>query len=485
MARGFLSGAIAGTLVSAVGLGGASLLSDGPRSAPPEATALEVPVGSEFNRPREDGDAVLPEVSVQPAAPAAPQVAAPEPDDLAGLAAETRESAAQPQAGQAEGVLPVPETGAASSSGVAVEGDSPVLPSPRAMAPAAPVGEADVSISTDPAQPALPDISEDAAFPETDLAAIAEAPEEIAPAEPEVASPDPQPAPETEERPGEAAIAPEPTEEASPQEATDSTIGNLATGITTDRLPSLGDTAEPDAAADPEGHDTVPEAELPPLERYAAAFENPEGKPLMSIILIDDGSSPLGFQALESFPYPLSFAVDASWEGATEAMATYRAAGFEVLAMVDLPDGAGPQDAEVAMQVVFERLPEVVAVMEGTVTGLQTNRQAVGQLAPILLESGHGAVFFPKGLNTAQQLLAREGVPAVTSFRDFDASGQAATVIRRFLDQAAFKAVQEDAGVVMVGRLRPDTVSALLLWGLQDRAERVALAPISALLRGE
>ncbi len=484
MARGFLSGAIVGGLVSAMGLGGASLLSDGPRSTPPEATPLEVPAGSEFNRPREDEEAVLPELSVQPAAPAAPQVAAPEPDDLTGLAPETRESAAQPDTGQTEGILSVPESGEA-SPGVSVEADSPVLPSPQAIAPAAPVGEADVSISTDPAQPALPDISEDAAFPETDLAAIADAPAEIAPAEPEAAPTDPQPAPRTEERPSEAEIAPEPVEETSPEEATDSTIGNLATGITTDRLPSVGDTAEPETAADPEGHDTMPEAALPPLERYAAAFENPEGKPLMSIILIDDGSSPLGLQALESFPYPLSFAVDAGWEGATEAMATYRAAGFEVLAMVNLPDGAGPQDAEVAMQVVFERLPEVVAVIEGTDTGLQTNRQAAGQLAPILLESGHGAVFFPRGLNTAQQLLAREGVPAVTSFRDFDASGQTATVIRRFLDQAAFKAVQEDAGVVMVGRLRPDTVSALLLWGLQDRAERVALAPISALLRGE
>ena len=35
----------------------------------------------------------------------------------------------------------------------------------------------------------------------------------------------------------------------------------------------------------------------------------------------------------------------------------------------------------------------------------------------------------------------------------------------------------------MVGRLRPETISALLLWGLQDRAQRVALAPVSAVLQ--
>jgi hypothetical protein len=37
----------------------------------------------------------------------------------------------------------------------------------------------------------------------------------------------------------------------------------------------------------------------------------------------------------------------------------------------------------------------------------------------------------------------------------------------------------------MLGRLRPDTVSALLLWGLQDRASDVALVPISAVLLRE
>jgi len=36
-----------------------------------------------------------------------------------------------------------------------------------------------------------------------------------------------------------------------------------------------------------------------------------------------------------------------------------------------------------------------------------------------------------------------------------------------------------------VGRVRPGTISALLLWGLQDRASRVALAPVSASLNTE
>jgi hypothetical protein len=35
----------------------------------------------------------------------------------------------------------------------------------------------------------------------------------------------------------------------------------------------------------------------------------------------------------------------------------------------------------------------------------------------------------------------------------------------------------------MVGRLRPDTISALLLWGLEDRASQISLAPVSQLLQ--
>ncbi len=82
-------------------------------------------------------------------------------------------------------------------------------------------------------------------------------------------------------------------------------------------------------------------------------------------------------------------------------------------------------------------------------------------------------------LTTAQKLAAKEGVPSATVFRDFDSKGQTAVVIRRFLDQAAFKAGR-DNNVVMIGRLRADTVQALMLWALQDRAETVAIGPVSA-----
>ena len=532
VARGILSGVIAGTLVSGLALGTASVLTDpvqlgtSGRSDAPDAAVPDVPAGSEFNQPRDDTTASVPAMTDSPEPGEASQASAPEPDNLASLSDADTDPADVPETGTADDALAAPQTGD-DAAGVQVDSENPVLPSPQAVAPQVPQDEGELSISTDPAQPVMPDVAEEsAAFPQ-DEAAQGDGQTDEPVAAQDTGSGGDSGGDSGGEAPADSAEATDPSdigadtgEEAQSAEAPaevdpeasavaettgSGTIGNLATEVETGRLPTVatadeaqdaaweaveGGTNQDGAGADDAGEASEETAEPDaaqgeiPLVRYAAAFENPDDKPLMSIILIDDGSSPVGLQALESFPYPLSFAVDSGWSGAGEAMTRYRDAGFEVLALANLPEGAGPQDAEVAMQAVFAAVPEAVAVMEGAGSGLQSSRAAAEQLAPILQDSGHGLVMFPKGLNTAQKLLAREGVPTLSVFRDFDAKGQNATIIRRFLDQAAFQARQEEAGVIMVGRLRPDTVSALLLWGLQDRASRVSLAPISALLRG-
>ena len=514
MLRGLLAGLLSGTALSGVVLGAVSLLSDVPGSEPPEAAALDVPAGSEFNQQRDDEETTLTPLDERPAGDSVPQVVPPEPDDLASLEAADTDPAAAPATGRAEGDLGTPDA-APEDADVAVQGEDPVLPNPQAMPPQPPESEQDLSISTVPAQPVLPE-AEDSAFPapaaqpdapdapgedttsdETPDAAGTDADSQAA-AEVDAPSQATQeadaqaPAELPAEAPTQAAPAPE------PEETPSSTIGDLAPDVTTQRLPSIGDPETPqaalegdapqdDAEAATQGADdaTAAEsaaAELPPITRFAAPFENPENKPLMSIILIDNGTSPIGPAALADFPYPVSFAIDVTRPDAAEIAEGYRAAGLEVLAMADLPETASPQDAEVAMAAALRAVPEAVAVMEGIDTGLQGSRDAAEQLAPILLDSGHGLVMFSNGLDTIQKLIAREGVPAATVFRDFDSEDQSATVIRRFLDQAAFRAGQEEGGVIMVGRLRPDTISALLLWGLQDRAASVALAPVSAVL---
>ena len=237
---------------------------------------------------------------------------------------------------------------------------------------------------------------------------------------------------------------------------------------------AASDGAEPSDAAG--GNQT-------PIKANAEPFDNSENRPLMSIVLIDDAKS-LGGEALTEFPYPLSFAIDPGDPEAAAKMARHRAAGFEVVLLTDLAPQATAQDAEVSLSVWMNDFPQVVALLEGTKSGFQGNRGLADQVTAIVDQSGLGLIMQARGLNTAFKLAARDGVPAALVFRDFDGAGQSPVVMRRFLDQAAFRAGQ-NGGVVMLGRLRPDTISALLIWGLQDRATRVALSPVSALLTRE
>ena len=253
------------------------------------------------------------------------------------------------------------------------------------------------------------------------------------------------------------------------------TVGDLAPEVTTNRLPSL-------ATEEVETEDSPSTVASPPFERFASTAPIENDKPHMSIVLIDTGDSSLGVEALDSFPYPLTFAVDASIPNAVERMQVYRDKGFEVLALIDLPLGATASDVEVAMSAYLAAVPEAVGILEGVETGVQTSREMADQLTQIILDSGHGMLLQKSGLNTARKLAEREGIPAATVFRDFDGNGQSASVMRRFLDQAAFRAAQE-GGVVMMGRLQAETISALLIWGLADRASRVALVPVSAVLK--
>ena len=536
MARGFLSGVLWGGIVS-VGVGGvASVLVPLPMppevsdAAPAEAVAptqIAEP-GSGEQSSNADRAPVTGQVGVQ--------TSAPEPDTLAGINADTVTPAAIPQTGAAED-LQTPAVGS-DLGGAVPQGDDPVLPNPQALAPMAPAAADDLSISTEPAQPPAPlaevvegafdapaqpsnddaidpapvlpvaeeGISDPAPAEEAAQVATAVVPERDAPVDPAVAEPAVAEPAVTAVDPPPIVILPIPQEPEAPQ----TEAANEAEGAPASARPAIGKPAvsltersggvvvnrltNNDAAAEgavpidapTEGVAGQVGENALPIDAFAQAFDNPDNKPLMGIVLIDDGSSltsgSAGIAALRSFPYPLSFAVDSSLDDAAERMALYRNEGFEVLAMVDLPEGAAPVDAETTFGVILSKLPEVVGVLEGTKGGLQGSRGVADQVTEILAQTGHGLITQDKGLNTMPKLARKKGVPADPVFRDFDSKDQTAQVIRRFLDQAAFRANQEGA-VIMLGRLRPDTISALLLWGLQDRAGKVSLAPISAVLQ--
>ena len=244
------------------------------------------------------------------------------------------------------------------------------------------------------------------------------------------------------------------------------------------------DTAEDAENAEATEEDSEGESDpnLPALVKYATEFENPEGNPLLSVVLVNNGPA-LAASQLEELPAFLAFGIEAGAPDAARTAQFYRDAGREVVMIPSLPKGATPQDVEQALRVNFETITQAVAVMDVSGGSFQSDRAAVSQVVDVIASSGHGLITFPRGLNTAHQRATRAGVATGLIFRELDGSGESGDEIQRTLDRAAFRARQDEA-VILVGTTDSTTLIALLEWVLGNRAESVTLAPISAALAG-
>ena len=359
-----------------------------------------------------------------------------------------------------------------------------IQPTPEENAPTPDVQVAEIPKPTAPDQPEppvlgsrLPQIE---ASPQTPAAPRVEAPNATAPETiapetiaPETAAPETT-APET--------AAPKPNGQFDTARVPVPKMANLAPEVKTDRLPTISAKPETTEAA-AQGTARAPKdaADLGALTTYAMAFENPDAKPMFSVILIDDPQRPITDDVLSHLPFALSFAIDAVREDASAVAARYRAAGFEVLMLTNLPSGASGADIEIAFGAYTRAIPEAIGVLDMGANGFLRGPSTATQIAGIMSEHGFGLVTPSKGLNSAQKAATREGVPSVLLFRELDEDAEKPSVIRRYLDRAAFRAAQEGS-VIMLGRTHPDTIEALVTWALEDRAASVAIAPVSAVL---
>ncbi|MFN3970956.1 MAG: divergent polysaccharide deacetylase family protein [Gemmobacter sp.] len=257
-----------------------------------------------------------------------------------------------------------------------------------------------------------------------------------------------------------------------------------ATGVTVGRLPRVGaPPPEATAVAAPDATASGDDPDAPPLRRFARSFDNPAGKPLLAVVLIDNGEPTLDRNALAALPFPVTFALDPMMPGADLAASIYRDGGQEVAILArGVPRGAQASDVEVMFEALARALPEAVAVMDDEGAGFQDNRVLSGQVVPVVRSQGRGLLSWDRGLNAAAQVARREGLAAATILRRIDAEGASAPTMRRYLDRAAFKAVQ-DGRVVVAGTTEADTVAVLLEWLVEGRASSVAIAPVSAVVR--
>lgn len=251
-------------------------------------------------------------------------------------------------------------------------------------------------------------------------------------------------------------------------------------GAGQDSDPEDGEPPQTDEVAD--GEEAVPEGPTVALVDFAAAFDNPDDLPLMSVVLIDDPSFDVAREDLIAFDFPVTFAIDPTRSDAAAAAAAYRAAGHEVVALAEIfPTGATAQDIEVAMSAMRQALPEAIGILDRASNGIVGNRTSLGALLPPMQEAGMGLLAYPDGLNSGVGTAQRAGVPATTLYRVLGEGNERAPVIVRFLDRATFEAAQDGATVVL-GRANSETVTALYSWRLGNRADQVVPAPLSAVL---
>jgi hypothetical protein len=225
--------------------------------------------------------------------------------------------------------------------------------------------------------------------------------------------------------------------------------------------------------------------DLPPVDRFAQSFANPMGKPVFSVLLLDDGAAETDRAALAALPFPVSFVLDPTIPNSAEIAVLYQAAGKEVVMLAaGIPEGATPSDLAVSFEANAQVLPQAVAVIDSFTGTYQNNRQLAADVLSEIGAQGRGVLSWDRGLNAASQIARREGLRNALVYRHLDAEGEAGSVIRRYLDRAAFKAAQ-DGRVVVLGTTRPETIAALLEWAVEGRAATVALAPVTATMTSQ
>ena len=500
MARGVFSGILAGAVVAGLGLAGLSLAfrDAGPVGAVPPAPAPEAVSAAPEATSGTTAEEAAPEPTMGEGAAASPAL----PPEMPPAEAAAGETPPAPPPGA---TMPAAETELTADAGGLPGGPASADAPPRASAespapqmvapgngPDRPAPETAPAADTGPANPEVqPEIAAITPAPAAGTGPAAQLPAGNQPAARPASPPasPPRVSPEPGETPPPAASAP-----AAPPAGGQGVktlrvgagssapgtpagqLGDLAENVVTGRLPAIGQ----QAASAPETASATPAA--PAILRNAADFANPDNRPVMAVLLQDMGPGRRDLGDLKNIPFPLSFAVDASAPDAAEAERFYRDAGAEVVVIVPLLRRATPGDVETALQVYGPLLRDAVAVMVPKEAGFQTMGEGAAQVAAVLAQSGHGLIALPQGLNTGTKLALKQGVPAGLIFRELDNDGQSGAVIRRFMDNAAFKA-RQNKGVIVFGHARPETIQALIEWSLGNRAKSVALAPVSVVLQ--
>ena len=248
----------------------------------------------------------------------------------------------------------------------------------------------------------------------------------------------------------------------------------------------LGDTGQEAGPLEVDAPQEAPPEETlspdaPAILRFAADFDNPEGLPVVAVVLIGDGTLTDGPAQVLQSGVVATVAIDALMQDATLWSEAYREAGAEVAMQVPLPDRATPGDVEVAFAAALEILPQAGILFSDGTGVLRNDQLAAAQVMQILASEGRGLVTIQRGLGSLIRAAERADVRVATVSRDIDGAGESNSAILRALDQAAFRA-RQSGGAVVVARLKPRTMDVLSVWARDAAEDGILMGPVSALM---
>jgi polysaccharide deacetylase 2 family uncharacterized protein YibQ len=187
---------------------------------------------------------------------------------------------------------------------------------------------------------------------------------------------------------------------------------------------------------------------------------------------------------VQALPIPVTFAIDPVNPSADALLLSLRELEQEAVILADLPPQTVVQDVDIALSALVNLLPRTVGIIERQAGALQQSRDVMLHVPEVLNRTGHGLIVYEKGLNTLAKEAIKAGTPVAAIYRDLDGADQNERTIRRFLDGAVFRATNSASEpIVVLARLRPETISAIVIWALQERAQNIAVVPVSQLMQ--
>ncbi|GGA11297.1 divergent polysaccharide deacetylase family protein [Neptunicoccus cionae] len=256
-------------------------------------------------------------------------------------------------------------------------------------------------------------------------------------------------------------------------------ISTLGQSAISKRIPTIGDD-------EPVLSGQIATPEIGALRANANDF-TPTGKPLVSVVLLDNGQIEEKLSKFSRLGLPLAIAIPVDQPNVPAKARAYRNAGFEVLALsprdvkLSLPGGQTEDQVAALLEQFFTLMPEAIGLIDRPEALMQRDQRLVRSVVGYFAQTGHGIITYAGGLNAAPRLADQQDVAFGLVSHILNGAEDTETVVSGYLNRAARTARSKGSSIVLAIP-NDETLTALLNWSLGINARTVSFAPVSAAL---